>query len=60
MKVLITGALGNVGKGMTARLRAAGQVLVLHDLEKLPDAERFVDFPSSKGTLRSALASSER
>ncbi len=41
MRILITGASGNVGKGMTERLRAAGHSLVLSDLNPLPDAEPF-------------------
>jgi NAD dependent epimerase/dehydratase family len=49
MKILVTGASGNVGKGMVARLRAAGHDLVLHDLETLPDAEPFVALPFVQG-----------
>lgn len=41
MRILITGAGGNVGKGITARLRAAGHELVLADLNRLPDAEPY-------------------
>ena len=37
MRILITGAGGNVGTGMTARLAAAGHELVLLDLERPGD-----------------------
>jgi hypothetical protein len=38
MKILITGASGNVGRGIIPRLAAAGHTLVLSDVNKLPDA----------------------
>lgn len=37
MRILITGAGGNVGTGMAARLHAAGHDVVLSDLNPLPD-----------------------
>jgi uncharacterized protein YbjT (DUF2867 family) len=33
MRIPITGAAGNVGKGMVGRLRSAGHGLVLHELK---------------------------
>ncbi len=45
MRILITGAGGNIGKGMVPRLKAAGHDLVLSDLNKLPAAEPFVGLP---------------
>jgi nucleoside-diphosphate-sugar epimerase len=45
MRILITGAGSNIGKGMAARLRAAGHDLVLSDLTRLPDAEPFAGVP---------------
>ena len=41
MRILITGAGGNVGTGMTERLASAGHDLVLVDLERPSAAERF-------------------
>ncbi len=49
MQILITGASGNVGKGMVARLRAAGHDLVLSDLNRLPDSEPFEGLPFVQG-----------
>jgi nucleoside-diphosphate-sugar epimerase len=45
MRILITGAGSNVGKGIIPRLRAAGHNLVLSDLNRLPDAEPFAGLP---------------
>ncbi|MBV9867703.1 MAG: NAD(P)-dependent oxidoreductase [Abitibacteriaceae bacterium] len=45
MKILITGASSNVGRGMIPRLKAAGHDLVLSDIIKLPDAEPFAGLP---------------
>ncbi len=45
MRILITGAGGNVGKGMIPRLRAAGHDVVLSDLNRLPDAEPWAGLP---------------
>lgn len=41
MRVLVTGAGGNVGSGMVGRLRAAGHEVVLSDLVPPPDREPF-------------------
>ncbi|MCA1570128.1 MAG: NAD(P)-dependent oxidoreductase [Chloroflexi bacterium] len=45
MRILITGAGGNLGAGMTARLKGAGHDLVLSDIRPLPDDEPFIDIP---------------
>ena len=45
MKILLTGAGSNVGKGMIARLRAGGHDLVLSDINRLPDTEPFAGLP---------------
>jgi hypothetical protein len=55
MRILVTGATGNVGKGMVARLRAAGHDLVLHDLEVLPDTEPFSGLPFVQGDAQSGI-----
>jgi nucleoside-diphosphate-sugar epimerase len=39
MKILITGAGGNVGSGMISRLSASGHTLVLSDVNKLAQSE---------------------
>ncbi|MGC4046830.1 MAG: NAD(P)-dependent oxidoreductase [Armatimonas sp.] len=41
MKILVTGAGGNVGHGIVPRLAAAGHTLVLSDVNKLPEAEPY-------------------
>jgi nucleoside-diphosphate-sugar epimerase len=41
MKILLTGATGNVGRGMTQRLRDTGHELVLYDMNRLPEEELF-------------------
>jgi hypothetical protein len=45
MRILITGAGSNIGKGMISRLTEAGHDLVLSDLNKLPDSEPFTGMP---------------
>lgn len=45
MRILITGAGSNIGKGMIPRLAAAGHDLVLSDLNRLPDAAPFAGLP---------------
>ncbi len=44
MKILVTGAGGNVGKGMTARLKDVHE-LILSDVQPLPDDEAFHGLP---------------
>ena len=45
MRILITGAGSNIGKGMISRLSEAGHDLVLSDLNKLPDTAPFAGLP---------------
>ena len=45
MRILITGAGSNIGKGMIQRLTDAGHDLVLSDLNKLPDTAPFIGLP---------------
>ncbi|MBC8103645.1 MAG: NAD(P)-dependent oxidoreductase [Cytophagales bacterium] len=45
MRILITGAGSNIGKGLIPRLIAAGHELVLSDLNKLPDTAPFAGLP---------------
>jgi NAD-dependent epimerase/dehydratase family protein len=55
MKILVTGASGNVGKGMTERLKAAGHELVLHDLAPLPEGEPFTGLPFVQGDAQQGI-----
>jgi NAD(P)-dependent dehydrogenase (short-subunit alcohol dehydrogenase family) len=55
MKILVTGASGNVGKGMTERLKAAGHELVLHDLGLLPEGEPFAGLPFVQGDAQQGI-----
>lgn len=41
MRILLTGAGGNIGSGITGLLRAAGHDVVLSDIGPLPDLEQF-------------------
>ncbi len=45
MRILITGAGSNIGKGMIGRLTHAGHALVLSDLNKLPDTALYAGLP---------------
>ncbi|WP_020578586.1 NAD-dependent epimerase/dehydratase family protein [Actinopolymorpha alba] len=45
MRILVTGAGGNIGKGIVPRLHAAGHSLVLSDVNRLPDEPPFADLP---------------
>lgn len=42
MKILLTGANSNVGRGTIPRLAARGHTLVLSDIDKLPEKEPFL------------------
>jgi len=55
MKILLTGAGGNVGQGMTARLRQARHELVLHDINRLPEAEPFAALPFVQGDAQAGI-----
>jgi len=45
VRILLTGAGGNIGKGIVPRLLAAGHDLVLSDVNRVPDAEPFAGLP---------------
>lgn len=45
MKILVTGAGSNMGKGIVPLLRSAGHELVLSDLNRLPDGAPFDGLP---------------
>jgi nucleoside-diphosphate-sugar epimerase len=45
MKILLTGANSNVGRGMIPRLTASGHTLVLSDINPPPDREPFLGHP---------------
>ena len=55
MKILLTGAGGNVGRGVAARLREAGHDLVLHDVNRLPEAEPFSGVPFVQGDAQGGI-----
>jgi nucleoside-diphosphate-sugar epimerase len=43
MRILLTGAGGNVGRGIAPRLRAAGHTLVRSDIDRVPDIDDHPD-----------------
>lgn len=43
MRILLTGAGGNVGRGIAPRLRATGHTLVRSDIDLVPDADEHPD-----------------
>lgn len=45
MRILITGASGNIASGIIPKLRELGHELVLSDINRLPDAEPFRGLP---------------
>ncbi|MBC7805485.1 MAG: NAD(P)-dependent oxidoreductase [Akkermansiaceae bacterium] len=45
MRILITGAGGNMGRGIIPRLREAGHDLVLSDVNRLPDGDSSAGLP---------------
>jgi NAD(P)-dependent dehydrogenase (short-subunit alcohol dehydrogenase family) len=55
MRILITGASGNVGRGIVPRLRAAGHDLVLYDISRLPEAEAFAGLPFIQGDAQAGI-----
>ncbi len=55
MRILVTGAAGNVGKGVIPRLRAAGHELVLYDIARLPDVEPFTGLPFIQGDAQAGI-----
>jgi len=56
MRILITGASGNIGKGIIPRLRAAGHDLALYDITRLPDGEPFAGLPFIQGDAQAGVA----
>jgi hypothetical protein len=55
MRVLVTGASGNIGKGIVPRLRAAGHDLVLYDISPLPEGEIFAGLPFVQGDAQAGI-----
>lgn len=55
MRILLTGASGNVGKGLIPRLRAARHDLVLYDVGRLPDGEPFAGLPFVQGDAQAGI-----
>ncbi len=55
MRILITGATGNIGRGVIPRLRAAGHELVLYDVTRLPDGEPFAGLPFIQGDAQAGV-----
>jgi len=55
MRILITGASGNIGKGLIPRLRADGHDLVLYDVSRLPDGGPFAGLPFIQGDAQAGI-----
>lgn len=55
MRILVTGAGSNIGKGMTERLRAAGHDLVLSDLNRLPENDVFSGLPFVQADVQAGI-----
>ncbi len=55
MRILITGASGNIGRGMIGRLRSAGHELVLHDISRLPNTAPFAGLPTVQGDIQAGI-----
>lgn len=55
MRVLLTGASGNIGSGLIPRLRAAGHDLVLYDVARLPDGGPFAGLPFIQGDAQAGV-----
>lgn len=55
MKILLTGAGGNIGQGLIPRLRAQNHELVLHDLKPLPDREASAGLPFVQGDAQQGI-----
>jgi nucleoside-diphosphate-sugar epimerase len=45
VKILLTGASSNVGRGMIPRLQASGHDIVLSDINRVPNAEPYAGLP---------------
>lgn len=55
MRILITGANSNVGRGIISRWRKTGHDLVLSDLNALPDQEVFRGLPFVQGDIQAGI-----
>jgi len=55
MRILLTGASGNIGSGLIPRLRAAGHDLVLYDVARPPDGEPFAGLPFVQGDAQAGV-----
>ena len=55
MRILLTGATGNIGKGLIRRLLDRGHELVLYDVCRLPDEAPFAGLPAVQGDIQAGL-----
>lgn len=55
MRILVTGASGNVGKGIIPRLVDAGHEVVLYDVNALPDAAPFQGLTFVQGDIQAGV-----
>ena len=55
MRILITGASGNIGQGLVERFREAGHDLVLNDVNRLPDHPVFAGLPFVQGDIQQGI-----
>jgi hypothetical protein len=55
MRILITGATGNIGEGIIARLREVGHTLVLYDVVGRRDTRQFADLPFIQGDIQAGI-----
>ncbi len=55
MRILITGASGNTGKGIVTRFQAMGRELVLTDVTRLPDNFCLAGIPFVQGDIQQGI-----
>ncbi len=55
MRILITGATGNIGSGIAAVLQAAGHELVLYDIVPPPTKEPLAGLPYVQGDIQAGI-----
>ncbi len=55
MRILITGASGNIGKGLVTRFQAMGRELVLTDVNRLPDNFCLAGIPFVQGDIQQGI-----
>src|SRR5262245_25143018 len=55
MRILLTGATGNVGRGIIPHLRTARHDLILYDVVTLPDTEPFAGLPFIQGDIQAGI-----